>query len=348
MTLKGNKGEWSEIFVFLSLLKDGKINSADENLNKIVDIYYVVLRIFRENKSYLCENDTIKILDGNVETVIPVGRVIDSVPILLDKIKSGTSAFPVSEIESLLEDLKISTLKAKSNSKGDLQIKIHDYKTGIQPEIGFSIKSFIGSNPTLLNASGATVMNFRLSHSVAKSLVDEVNGINTRSKIIDRLRWLRDGEIGLIFESLESLIFYKNLQMIDFKMPQIMSELFLCSYLVKGKKVKDVVDYYCIEYEMDSTLIEFKVKELLVATALGMVPATPWQGLDEAKGGYIIAKDNGEVLCYHIYDRNRLKDYLYNYTAFESPSSNRTGAGLIHEENGKQIFKLTLQIRFFG
>ena len=33
--LKGNKGEWSEIYVFLKLLADGKLYSADENLEII-------------------------------------------------------------------------------------------------------------------------------------------------------------------------------------------------------------------------------------------------------------------------------------------------------------------------
>ena len=33
--LTGNKGEWSEIYVFLKLLADGRLNAADANLNAI-------------------------------------------------------------------------------------------------------------------------------------------------------------------------------------------------------------------------------------------------------------------------------------------------------------------------
>ena len=44
--LTGNKGEWSEIYVFLKLLADGKLYSADENLEIIENIYY-------EIKSYM-------------------------------------------------------------------------------------------------------------------------------------------------------------------------------------------------------------------------------------------------------------------------------------------------------
>ena len=35
MELKGNKGEWSEIYIFFKLLSDGKIYAADKNMEKI-------------------------------------------------------------------------------------------------------------------------------------------------------------------------------------------------------------------------------------------------------------------------------------------------------------------------
>ena len=46
--LTGNKGEWSEIYVLLRLLGDGKIYSADENIKKNEDVYIPILKIFRE------------------------------------------------------------------------------------------------------------------------------------------------------------------------------------------------------------------------------------------------------------------------------------------------------------
>ena len=45
----GNKGEWSEIYAFIKLLKDGKIYAANENLNRISDdMYYSIIKILRE------------------------------------------------------------------------------------------------------------------------------------------------------------------------------------------------------------------------------------------------------------------------------------------------------------
>lgn len=43
---KFNKGEWSELYVFFSILADGKIYAADENLNRIEETFYSVLKLF--------------------------------------------------------------------------------------------------------------------------------------------------------------------------------------------------------------------------------------------------------------------------------------------------------------
>ena len=43
MALSGNKGEWSEIYVFLRLLDTGQLNVADENLNAIPNEFYRIL-----------------------------------------------------------------------------------------------------------------------------------------------------------------------------------------------------------------------------------------------------------------------------------------------------------------
>ena len=45
--LTGNKGEWSELYVFLKLLGDGVLYAADEKLNKKEDLYYPLVEILR-------------------------------------------------------------------------------------------------------------------------------------------------------------------------------------------------------------------------------------------------------------------------------------------------------------
>lgn len=77
-----------------------------------------------------------------------------------------------------------------------------------------------------------------------------------------------------------------------------------------------------------------------------MMPSKVWTGQYDATGGYLVVKQNGDVLCYHIYNRNEFEDYLLNNTKLDTASSSRHGFGEIYKENNKLYFKLNLQIRF--
>ena len=85
---------------------------------------------------------------------------------------------------------------------------------------------------------------------------------------------------------------------------------------------------------------------MLCAIALGMKPATEWDGTDEASGGYIIVKTDGDVLAYHIYNRDAFRGYLLRNTKLERGSTSRHDFCTLYEENGKVKIKLNLQIRF--
>jgi type II restriction enzyme len=77
-----------------------------------------------------------------------------------------------------------------------------------------------------------------------------------------------------------------------------------------------------------------------------MMPSKIWTGELDATGGYLIVKEDGEILCYHIYNRNEFEDYLLNNTKLETASSNRHDFGKVYKEDSQQLFKLNLQIRF--
>jgi type-2 restriction enzyme hpaII len=77
-----------------------------------------------------------------------------------------------------------------------------------------------------------------------------------------------------------------------------------------------------------------------------MKPATVWNGEDEATGGYIVVTREGEVVAYHLYNRNHFENYLLSHTRYETASTTRHRFGTLYEENGVIFMKLNLQIRF--
>lgn len=45
--MAANRGEWAELYVLFKLLAEGKIYSADENLNRNANSYLEIIKIIR-------------------------------------------------------------------------------------------------------------------------------------------------------------------------------------------------------------------------------------------------------------------------------------------------------------
>lgn len=357
--MTGNKGEWSELYTLFKLAADGRLYAADENTNKIESIYYDILKIIRSQKddklNYI-RNGNIKVVSENTGAeiaVIPISEFEENAEILLNSIKAVTSkdgAFEVPEIESFISKIKCSTTKAKSSDKSDITLMVHDVKTGSDPTLGFSIKSQLGSPSTLFNASKATNFIYELSGHILNE--DEKSVFHGYKYFKDKFDYLDSLNVKVTFAGVDNKIFNSNLMLVDTQMPVIIGDMLENFYRGKANKVAELTGL-CIDKNICSApeagkevFYTYKIKELMTDMALGMMPATLWNGTYEATGGYIIVKEDGDVLCYHIYNRNEFREYLYNNTRFETPSKSKHHFGVIEEVDDKQILKLNLQIRF--
>lgn len=354
MSLVGNKGEWSEIYVLLKLLSEGHLKAGDDRLNPIEGVIYPIITILREHTEgmvhYNFDNTSIHIHIGDDEphVSIPTYNFAQYAAILLNRIPKLKRSDKIDEVEGFLERILCTQVKAKSSSKADIHIKIHDYRIGAEPTLGFSIKSHMGGRPTLLNASKATNLRFDTGLNLTERDRRRINDIDGRSKIKDRIDEIRRIGGDLTFLQCENTCFENNLMMIDTMMPRIIAELLKLSYVENEHRIKDLV---CLldrlnPFNLDLTehsFYKYKVKKLLVEIALGLQPSVPWSGVYDATGGYIVVKDNGDLVCYHFYNRNLFEDYLFENTRFDTPSSHRYNFGVITEENN---FLLNTQIRF--
>lgn len=140
--------------------------------------------------------------------------------------------------------------------------------------------------------------------------------------------------------------------MIDSALPKIISEslkLFFTSNLSKSIDLVDrISELNPLNFNIENNhpFYTYKFKRFITDIALGMMPSKVWTGQLDATGGYLVVKEDGDVLCYHIYNRNEFEDYLFANTKFETASSTRHDFGKIYEENNINYFKLNLQIRF--
>jgi hypothetical protein len=356
--LSGNKGEWSEIYAFFKILAEGKLYPGDANLNKIAGFFYPVISVLKKElsreKTFSISGTDILISDNRNPIIrIPATQFASNAVSLLANIKSSSSSFSLASTEDFLKSLGLYTLKANSSTKADIVIQIHDSRTNFQPILGFSIKSKLGSPSTLLNASSATNLNFKISgNGLSLTEISAINAINTSRKIRDRVQNIYKKGASLEFVTADNKTFYNNLVLIDSLLPVIISDALiayykdeiitlsaLCNYLTKTNPVG-------FDQSLKHKFYEHKLKRFLSEVALGMMPNTTWTGEYDGTEGYIVIKEDGEVVCYHIINRNLFEDYLLTNTRIDTPSSTRHGYGLIYNANGENFLKLNFQIRF--
>lgn len=349
--LTGNKGEWSELYALLKMLSDGRIHAADDNLHKLDKIYFPILKILREKNEYKIANESkVQIfVNDMLLKELPNSEFNKQAQFLYSKIVAGGDrAFSIQETQNFMEQIYCSKIKAPSEDKSDITLQIHDIQTGYQPICGFSIKSELGNPPTLINASGATNFIYEVK-GLTDEQIREINAIETRTKIIDRMRKICELSDEILFDRLSNKTFAENLMLIDSRMPELLAYALVYHYNNNLNTCQDVVDRLSQIDPLKTQVSNFyshKFKKLLCATALGMTPSKTWNGEDEANGGYIVVTKNGDVLAYHIYNRDFFEKYLLKNTKFERGSMTRHDYASLYHENGHTYIKLNLQIRF--
>jgi len=353
-----NKGEWPEFYAFLKIIEQKKLPAANKNLEIINNKSFVFYKVIREEDGLTKIYD---LSDSSTDIIITdqTGAILKKIPNsdlksktlkIFDKIKSGKKTFQIQEAEDLMTEMLCEKVKADNSKKSDITAIIYDRISETMPKLGFSVKSMIGGASTLLNAGKTTNFIFKVRNF--KGDIKKINAIKTRSKIRDRLSEIISHGGSLTFSAVSNKKFESNLKSIDTAFPKFISQMLLDFFLGKASLVQDLVKILSQnhelkkEFELSLSSYELKIKLFLDAIALGMVPKIEWEGLSESDGGYIIVKRDGEVICYHSYNRDEFKSYLYENTKFESASSTRHNYGFLYEKDGELFFNLNLQIRF--
>ncbi len=217
----------------------------------------------------------------------------------------------------------------------------------------FSLFDFCkkGTASTLLNAGKTTNITYRV---VGTSLsVEDINKINTIDEHLSRMEAIFDKGCKLEYYDIDHPVFKNNLLFLDCCMPQFIANcLVIDSMTDSTSSIRSAVEKVAESNPFNFTgtnkeaFYAHKMKVLLIDAALGMTPAKEWTGQYDANGGYLVVKRDGDIVCYHFYNRNDIEDYLYNNTRFERASRSRYDYGSLYMKDEKVFIKLNLQIRF--
>ncbi len=358
--MKGNKGEWSELYTFFKLLADGKLFSANENLER-TDSFVQLLSIYRKDDGKnldfkITSENLINIIDANTNEIIfsfSQSKANSIAYKIVSEIK-GKEGISKELIKSI-QELSITQVADKSLGKGDINIRIYDPIHAISSNQEFSIKSFLGSDPTLFNANKTTNITYKIVDDKGLPISDddliEVNSITKGHKYIKRISKLNELGYQVNFDSFDDDTFKLNLQVIDSDLPEIIAYIVKDKYVSSVIKINEVIDKISKDNPMNYDLTqghkfyEYRLVNFLVETALGMTSKAVWSGKYDIVGGIIIIKPNAEMLCYHLIDFNKFKQYLKNSARLDNPSGSKMGYGIVYKNDKGSFIKLNFQIK---
>ncbi len=357
MNYRNNKGEWTELFTFVKLLKEQKLFLCDSQLNETQN-NFSIKKITTRNLDldfYIENENEIRSINSNGETTtINISNILtnDLLTLLYQKIKDGEGrTFTINEFQVIQDSLGFKVVKGGTSSqKSDIVLDIENEDIEKEDE-GFGIKSYLGAKPTLLNASGNTNFLFEVQN-LHSSLVDDINAISTRTKLKDRINTIIKNGASLSYLKAEKDTMNYNLKMIDTNMPQIIGYILIAFYQQRIVKMSEIVPYLCKNTNIleklnmdDEQMLKSKIKKLLVSIILGFFAGTRWDGEYESNGT-IVVKNNGDLVGFHIIELNNMEDYLYENIKLDTPSTSRHKYGSIIQDNNNLFFKLNLQLRF--
>ncbi len=359
MKKTNNKGEWAELLVFVKLLLEQKLSLADADMNA-TDSFFKINKVTTQNLNlefFIVNESTVEVgVKGKLEEkkTIDISEILNKSVLsdLTNAIKDGSGTFEIPAFEVIQSSLGFDVVKGgTSYQKADIHLDISNEDIEKEDE-GFGIKSYLGSKSTLLNASGNTNFVFEVSNFDASKL-DEVNSINTGTKLKDRIAFITGLGGQFKFMGAEQEAMDYNLKMVDSQMSTVIGYVLMTFFFDRKSSIKDIVDDIHekgllkkdIGYE-DLSLIEHMTKKLLVDILLGFFAGKKWNGNFESNG-IIVMKNTGDCVGFHVIEMENLKNYLYNHIKLDTPSTTRHRYGKIYcERDGKLYFKLNLQLRF--
>lgn len=335
-----NKGEWTEAYVFLRLLGDGRIYGASPELTKDDTTYIDIINIIRDEPNkmliferFIDENMAyVKALkDSESINVVTAPEFSQYAQVLYNRIKEfkANHVFCIKEVQEYLESFGIDSPKAnlsdsakeKYGEKTDIIITSEDSLDHSRTTGGFSIKSHIGSPATLFNSSQTSGFTFEIVGCDERGMHE----LNTKDAFLSIMQDIKD-RYSLEYAGCRNDVFEQNIAIVDSRMEEVLSAAILIHASYYGECSPDVkeicnkvIERNPINVRNPQIFYPVKFKEFLFDAFAGMTASSIWNGRKRLTGGYIDVSRSGEMLYYRAMSDDIFSNYLFENTFFDRP-----------------------------
>ncbi|MBR4047757.1 MAG: HpaII family restriction endonuclease [Bacteroides sp.] len=375
MSFSATKRELGELYTFFRLLADGNVSLGTPSV-ELSDVTWPVAMIQRMEhdgaRRYYIEEKQVRIVYGEVdkhtgkfspksdikEVCFPREEFADASAFVWTLMKEGRPASDGSdgievpdELEAFLDEVRIYDLEAKTEDRTDFSVAFWHPDA---PLTGFNVRCRLSPMNPLLD--GGRTANLKFEQTGVKFAVPTVNKVNalpeSPTEVTERMLLIERLGGVLKYADVADKVFRSNLLMIDLHFPRMLAEMVRALHLEGISRVSELTEYIkqLNPLKIKDELIhkhhyyEHKMKQFLLALALGMRPAKIYNGTDSAVEGILFVDAKGQVLCYHNNNRQVLADFLYQNTRFEKGNVDKDKYGFLERENGVYYFKLNVKI----
>lgn len=356
MAFEATKKEWCELYTFFRLLVDGKVVLGTAEA-KAGEVSWPVAMIQREEhdgtRRYYIEEEAIRIEGETGVKSMPREDFGIVAELILQAVKSSSENDVTSPdgVEEFLDEAGIFDLEAKTEDRTDFSVAFWHPEAPLR---GFNVRSRLSAMNPLLD--GGRAANLKLEQSGVKFATPTVNKINalpeSPNEVSERMMMIERLGGVLKYSDVADKVFRSNLLMIDLHFPRVLAEMVRIMHLDGVSHISELTEIIkqINPLKIKDELInkhkfyEFKVKQFLMALALGMRPAKIYNGLDSAVEGILLVDGSGDVLCYHKSEKQVMEDFLFLNTRLEKGALEKDKYGFLERENGVYYFKLNAKI----
>lgn len=359
MAFQATKREWGELYAFFRLLADGHVYAGTPDAQADEEKRLTVAMVLRQEhdgeRRYIVESENIHIVGEKIDKRLPREDFAAVAMLLGEMMRRGAGEEELISpdgVEEFLDAAAIYDLEAKTDDRTDFHIAFWSVDA---PLVGFRSYSRLGGLIPLLD--GGRTANLKFEQTGVRfpnPTVNKINALESQNEVLDRMLMIERMGGTLKYSDVADKVFRSNLLMIDLHFPRLMAEMVRTMYYEGLTRITDLterireINPLKIKDELITKhrFYEYKMKQFLMALALGMRPAKLFNGTDSAVEGFIYTDAEGRILCYHKGDRNVFEDFLYRNTRLEKGSLEKDKYGFLERENNLFYFKLNLKVGF--
>ncbi len=358
--LTATRKEWNELYVFFSLLGKGEIVLGDAEGKpsaRVLPIRSITRQEHDGTRCYIVEEGEIRMTGEQTDERFPREDFSTVAGMILHALKNcrEEEVEAPEGVEGFLDALRIFDMEARTDDRTDFYITFHGEEF---PPVGFRIYSRLCAMMPLLD--GGRTANLKFEQSGVRFSQPAVNKINytedetNPDEVARRMLYIESMGGVLKYSDVADKVFRSNLCMIDLNFPRVLAEMTRLMYLDNVSRVDELTalieerNPLKIKEELIRKHLYYrhKMKEFLMALALGMRPAKQYNGTDSAVAGFVMVDAKGEMLAYRKTERQIFADYLFSHTRLEKGNPEKDKYGFLERENRAYYLKLNLKIGF--